>query len=741
MQHTITNPLSAYEALLHQYLDGRPIPPSVQKSSAAERDHAFFCHTLWEEAPREAFGHELFAVAYQRYFRQEAVSNTTLLKRVASLAPEALMRAVRYAQLFLNLESPRWREVLELKPKGFGGLKDFIKVQEIINTEYRRLKAEVQRAERAFKDFTVLETLLYASLHGFQFLLPERVRIDRLLRDIGDGSAAPPGLLDQTLKASEEHNRQYTLATYAMRRILAWKLRTRPEGELEIDEETIARLVSKRLGPLLSLVPVITDQDAAPLQAMDRLIQAHIDLQDFMDRSADAYSFNPSFNLALSPCRRHTVIDPAAPKTIAWDIDGEKLRHLETYWFARAVQESVAIGLADADDHADEDHERKVFALTKALQSRLYLAEVYGVPEEVVLESGTRVDIAQALRSGHLTAAFLQSAFVEPFGEYLVQTGHRRIAMALLVIEGLKTQQNRMPLTWSTRAQRAQALVSWTVSKHHPQGDLATSRAVLEFLTLDLKAWAARLRADSRADLPELYERPYLQFGDYLVQIPWLGAFRHTTNAAINQLRLTSTRRPGLRDETRTIEEQLGRLLHARGFRVVLNYHPARRDDEEDAGEVDVICQRDGHLFVIEVKSTYVRKDFREAWQHKYQTLRRAGLQVARKCAAVCEALHDDPDLRHRLALRQQESEPTLHGWIVDTCIEHDHETFSGYLKVSLEELLVMLRDERHLLLGLPERTGNTGLYPDGFSAGRFATIVEGNELWSMLAPTTPPAE
>jgi hypothetical protein len=58
---------------------------------------------------------------------------------------------------------------------------------------------------------------------------------------------------------------------------------------------------------------------------------------------------------------------------------------------------------------------------------------------------------------------------------------------------------------------------------------------------------------------------------------------------------------------------------------------------------------------------------------------------------------------------------------------------FSGYLKMSLEELLTVLRDERHLLLGSLEQ--GTSRYPDGFSAGRLAAIVEGNELWSMLAP------
>jgi hypothetical protein len=34
----------------------------------------------------------------------------------------------------------------------------------------------------------------------------------------------------------------------------------------------------------------------------------------------------------------------------------------------------------------------------------------------------------------------------------------------------------------------------------------------------------------------------------------------------------------------------------------------------------------------------------------------------------------------------------------IDTSIECDHQRFGGFLKVSLEELLIALRDNRHLL-------------------------------------------
>jgi hypothetical protein len=53
---------------------------------------------------------------------------------------------------------------------------------------------------------------------------------------------------------------------------------------------------------------------------------------------------------------------------------------------------------------------------------------------------------------------------------------------------------------------------------------------------------------------------------------------------------------------------------------------------------------------------------------------------------------------------------PEITAWIVDTSIECDHQRFHGFLKVSLEEVLIALRDDRHWLND-PDglfQTGNT---------------------------------
>jgi hypothetical protein len=87
------------------------------------------------------------------------------------------------------------------------------------------------------------------------------------------------------------------------------------------------------------------------------------------------------------------------------------------------------------------------------------------------------------------------------------------------------------------------------------------------------------------------------------------------------------------------------------------------------------------------------------------------------------------------------------HGWIADTSIECDHQRFEGFLKVSVEELLIALRDERHLLndpegllagnysedrsRGADTSRASWSLYPDGFSAERLIEVIETEAVWT----------
>lgn len=219
---------------------------------------------------------------------------------------------------------------------------------------------------------------------------------------------------------------------------------------------------------------------------------------------------------------------------------------------------------------------------------------------------------------------------------------------------------------------------------------------------------------------------------------------QNNSSAAINNLRRLGSRRAGVRKETEQIEHRLAKCFEERGFLVYLNYQPTKAEFE-DPGEVDLICIRDGHLLILEIKSTFLRSSTQDAWLHKTNTIRKAGLQLRRKVKAVETALLSDSELT--LAVNPNKNEiASVNGWIVDTSIEHDHELFSGFLKVSIEEILIALRDDSHLLndpnglfTGKPikideslslEKQNPSTLYPNGFSGRCFIDVIERQTVW-----------
>jgi hypothetical protein len=303
-------------------------------------------------------------------------------------------------------------------------------------------------------------------------------------------------------------------------------------------------------------------------------------------------------------------------------------------------------------------------------------------------------------------------------------------------------------LTWSDHTAKIANITGWTVNKDCPKGNPKAAEAILDLWTSDWAALATRLRQGPTDVHPELFERPILKMGRNLFQLPWMVAFQNNSSAAINNLRRIGARRKDARDETRRIEGRLAERFEERGFRVQLNYLP-KRTVENDPGEVDIICARDGLVLVLEIKSTFLRRSLKDAWFHGTTTLRKAGLQLCRKVQAVKNALVTDSDLLSTLGLNPDSMPSFIRGWIVDTSIEHDHERFNGLLKVSLEELLIGLRDDRHLLND-PEGLFNgtwvqkergemaafcksSTLYPDGFSAARFVEVIEKEAVWDEL--------
>jgi Holliday junction resolvase-like predicted endonuclease len=717
--------IEATDFVCETYLNGNPASRGKHKTTAAERDAAFWVSAFLDDLPTDAWRTETMVLALARYLSQERVSNTVLLKQVAAQAPDVLHRAVRYSGLVLRPESLR-RAELEEVANTHPDIVELCRMLAIFEEERRTLTAEVEQCKTQLKDLKSLELLLLASVFAFDLTVPQRFGV-------------------QATVVSVPHDPQYLWD--AVNDLLIWSLARSDAASLKLNEARVAALIGPLLKGLLFDDPDRQVETKVLFGQFGELLTAQIALNDFCKRSADAFSYDDAIRFArVGGVLELELIDPA--RHSSWENDGRKLERLHVYWVYRAMDAFVASGLATQTIGRPENHEANRFAWLNALSCRLRLTEVYGVGDSVSIGSGGSVNVFRASLALELMSAFFRQDFLEPFVRHRAVLGETTDALRKLAFEGLvQGLGNRFPLTWSDRAAKVRNITGWTVCDEHPQGSASEAAAVLDHWTYDVCSISAQLNAGDTVRVPELLERPVLQFGGIFVQLPWVVGLQNNTTAAINNLRRIGSLRGEVRDETARIEQRLGQQFEARGFRVMANWNPSKplADDERWAGEVDLICARDGIVLVLEVKSTYLRRSTKDAWRHRTSTLRKAGQQVRRKIEAVQRTLVAEPAQFALLRLGVAGRPPTLHGWIVDTSIECDHEHFSGFLKLSVEEVLIALRDDSHLLddpgglsTGGLDQTGmddaayvKKTLYPDGFDAARFVEVIEGGAVWT----------
>lgn len=723
---------SAAELVAEAYLDGKPRTRGKHKIAEIERCRAFWSSEHLGALPLDIWRGDTMTLALARYMSQDRYSNFAQIERIAQM-PDVLRRATRYSGLVLRPQSPR-RQELYLLARRLPHVAELCNVLVIFEQAHRLRKMDVLKWQTVLEDLSAVDLLLYASMFAFERLIPEVFAFEN----------------GKSMKMQEVDSRMQTTWD-AIADIFNWRLRGVPAERLNVIEDDIGHSLATHLAPFL--FPMNADKPVRHdlREAFEMLVAAQTELNEFLERSADAFSFDDAIDFFRQDLTLQITEVDAASRA-RWVRDGRRLELLHGYWFYRALHEFADSDVASKVIGRPENHESNRLAYIRAMRTRLQLMEVYGLNGTVTADTGERVDLFQALLSLELMSAFFQRDFLYAFSVHLKTFGNWAEALRVLATEGIFVdRQNRLPLTWADREDKIAKIVGWTVSPEAPGGSRRMAGAILDFWTSDWVGLAERLRQGGEGLTPELFERPVLKLGPYLFQLPWLVGLQNNSTAAINNLRRLGARRGEAAEENRRIEERLGRQFEARGFKVERNWFPSL-DDPANAGEVDLICARDGCVLVIEVKSTFLRRSQREAWFHATTTLRKAGKQLQRKVMAVNREFAVGSQLRSSLSLKESSVRPTTFGLIVDTSIEHDHRRFHGFLKISLEEALIALRDDRHLLndpakilngqdggsMDAPAGCDSAGasLYPSGFSFTRFLEVVEGELVWAESSPS-----
>lgn len=188
--------------------------------------------------------------------------------------------------------------------------------------------------------------------------------------------------------------------------------------------------------------------------------------------------------------------------------------------------------------------------------------------------------------------------------------------------------------------------------------------------------------------LANLFEKPLFVINDFLFWIPYILSLQNLTSSLVNNLlRVRFQRTSERKEEVHFSEKNLGAFFEEKGFAVQTGFH---LPDGNNSLETDLIAYKDGHLFLLELKSTYIRTNLEEAWIYKSTALRKATYQLKKRVKAI-HALLENKDANH--FINTFGTPKHIHAWIVDTSFEYDHELINGYLKISMFELIYSLEN------------------------------------------------
>lgn len=315
LQAGLSHDLATIEAA-EAYLDGRPSTLGKHKTTRKERDRWFWTSAAVNECPHNIWQSEPMALALARYLGQEPVGIDGLLARVADIAPETLARAVRYSGLVLIQHSPRSTE-LRNAAVGHDSLIELCKVLDTFDGAYRERVALVEMLKASLAGLSTFDLLLYASLYAFERLVPT----------------------DLHRPASSSVDTEIQTAWDAIGDLLTWKLRTTPEAAQALSDDAIGASLVQNLRPILFNESGLRySQALETLSSVGQLIDAQIELNEFIGRSANAFSYDDGIRFERRD-QRLEIVEVDDSSRSAWHREARKLECLHGYWFYRALDD------------------------------------------------------------------------------------------------------------------------------------------------------------------------------------------------------------------------------------------------------------------------------------------------------------------------------------------------------------------------------------------------------------------
>ncbi|WP_185962575.1 NERD domain-containing protein [Thalassomonas sp. M1454] len=685
--------------VIERFLDGKF---KGGKHSFIERCQDFWKSPFLQSLPTLIIEHSSFVLALSRCFQCNMSVNETLVSTVTSSSLTSLKTALKYSGCITKKHSEHFghwfNEIAQDNTND-----SFFEVYLAINREYLDLFDDAQQYNVNLKALSCIEVLMFGARYIFEYILPSSIDKQHIL-------------LHSWLVINE---------------LLKQNLLLNTKQRLNLTELDIVKFAKNIfMSDLIGQPSAVTN---ARYQGFVNAYLAQSALINFKRSIVDEFCYCDDAFFECRDGRAYLIGDGKSNNTLDARIEDKQLK-LNTYWQLRALDVFSQSRYANELIGSAENHEANQLAIFLSFAAELQLNQVYGIKDTIAVSERVSVNVFEALLSMNLTSAFYQNHFVDEYLSLVEQYGNSSAALADFIVNGLlNLGENRFPLTFAKKKDKVNRIINWTVNSKYPKGNRAAAKAIVEFWSHDLMETAKQLQLKPNGGMPTFNEQPMLQLNNLVLQMPWITAFQNNLVAAVNNLRRVGAKRANVKSETQRIEHNLAKAFNELGVHTLSGFHPAKYDGQ-DAGEIDLICALGGCVLVIEIKSSYIRGGRQEHWLHKTKSLRKAGTQIEAKTSAIQRLLSTDNEFRRQLGLPQL-GDVNVTGLIVDTSMVADHQTFDGYLKVSLEEILIALWDDADKVVreeDIPEQgIDEYSLYNGGFSLERLIEILENEIVFS----------
>ncbi|MFD1437359.1 hypothetical protein [Acinetobacter terrae] len=582
---------------------------------------------------------ENYILALSQYIRYTITVKEVCIDFI-KLDVESFILAVRYSGIILNSAHNSWNIVKEIDiDLSIHKISSFLRVVEKLQSEYvsRLEEYEVIKKELSIGQVTAM---IFSSLYAYEYLIPHRESIEQLpyQYDLNENNSAESvwKAFDNIVKTSRKNKKVIT-------------------------EKSLGLALKSKMIPFLTSEG-LTEALIVQYETFKKLVAIKIEIQNYQRNVFESFSFNSNVNYELKD--KKLIHSNKKEKKDYWD---EKNSLLLSYWFMKGSQKLLESDYIYRISPTGKNLEANAIALSKAFAVKEQLRQIYGINDLKI--NNVDLDLFDVMKTMALSQAHYLKDHIEKFEGYLLESNSHLKALTKLMMHGLVTGENRMPMTFAWQKDKSKRMSSWIIEGSNNQ-KIKKINQILNF-------WSCDLYDDN--DDSNFSQKPFYKIDEMIFEFPWLTAFQNLNTSMINYVRKLHKNRLELKNETDQIELNLAEKFKKAGFQVFPQYFPKTGN----AGEIDLIAIYENHVVVMEIKSSYIRSSIKEIYEYRNFTLNKAAYQLTKKVEYVKSEF-----LREYF---ENSEELKIHSWIIDTTLEFDHLYFGEHLKVSLDEVIISL--------------------------------------------------